>query len=44
MDAYGITWEWGLNKKSPVDRLYGLRDGKEVGTFWEFREFWHRSS
>jgi hypothetical protein len=41
MDAYGITWEWGLNKKSLVGRLYGLRDGKEVGTFWEFREFWH---
>ena len=41
VDAYGISWEWGLGKKSLVGRLYGIRDGKEVGTFWEFREFWH---
>ena len=41
MDAYGIEWKWGLNRKSIVGRLYGIRDGKEIGTFWEFREFWH---
>jgi hypothetical protein len=41
MDAYGIEWEWGLGKKSLVGRLYGVKDGKDVGTFWEFREFWH---
>jgi hypothetical protein len=41
MDAYGIEWSWGLGKKSLVGRLYGIREGKEVGTFWEFREFWH---
>jgi hypothetical protein len=41
MDAYGIEWTWGLNRKSIVGRLYGIRDGKDVGTFWEFREFWH---
>ncbi len=41
MDAYGIEWEWGLGKKSLVGRLYGIRDGLEAGTFWEFREFWH---
>ena len=41
MDAYGIEWRWGIGRKSLVGRLYGIRDGKEVGTFWEFREFWH---
>jgi hypothetical protein len=41
MDAYGIEWRWGLGKRSLVGRLYGLESGKEVGTFWEFREFWH---
>jgi hypothetical protein len=41
MDAYGIEWEWGLGKKSLVGRLYGIKGGKDVGTFWEFREFWH---
>jgi hypothetical protein len=41
MDAYGIEWAWGLGKKSLVGRLYGLKGGKEVGTLWEFREFWH---
>lgn len=41
MDAYGIEWEWGLGKKSLVGRLYGIKGGKDVGAFWEFREFWH---
>jgi hypothetical protein len=41
MDAYGIEWKWGLGKKSLVGRLYGIRDGAEVGSFWQFREFWH---
>ena len=41
MDAYGIEWTWGLGEKSLVGRLYGIRDGQEVGTFWQFREFWH---
>jgi hypothetical protein len=41
MDAYGIEWSWGLGRKSLVGRLYGIRDGREVASFWEFREFWH---
>jgi hypothetical protein len=39
-DAYGIDWSWGLGRKSLIGRLYGIKDGKEIGTFWEFREFW----
>lgn len=41
MDAYALEWSWGLNKKTLLGRLYGIRNGKEVGTFWQFREFWH---
>jgi len=41
MDAYGIEWRWGVGRQSLVGRLYGLQGGKDVGTFWEFREFWH---
>jgi hypothetical protein len=41
MDAYAIQWTWGLNRQSIVGRLYGIRNGKDAGSFWEFREFWH---
>ena len=40
-DAFGIEWSWGIGRQSLVGRLFGLREGKEVGPFWEFREFWH---
>jgi hypothetical protein len=40
-DAYGIEWSWGLGRRSLVGRLYGLQNGREIGTFWEFREYWH---
>jgi hypothetical protein len=40
-DAFGIDWTWGIGKQSIVGRLYGLQSGRESGTFWEFREFWH---
>ncbi len=40
-EAYGIDWKLGLGGKSLVGRLYRIRAGKDVGTSWEFREFWH---
>ncbi|MEZ5319682.1 MAG: hypothetical protein R2752_19935 [Vicinamibacterales bacterium] len=40
-DAFGIEWQWGLGRQSLVGRLYGIRDGKDIGTYWQFREFWH---
>ncbi|MGH9318352.1 MAG: hypothetical protein ACRD3V_00450 [Vicinamibacteria bacterium] len=40
-DVYAIEWKWGLGRQTLTGRLYGLREGEEVGTFWEFREFWH---
>ena len=39
-DAYGLHWEYGIGKMHLKGRLYGLIDGKEAGTFWQFTEFW----
>jgi len=39
-DAYGMTWEWGIGKKSIVGTLYGIVDGQAAAPFWEFRQFW----
>ncbi len=40
-EAYGIQWQWGFNKKSIKGRLYGIKEGKDIGSFWEFHTFWH---
>lgn len=40
-DAYGITWTYSLGKTSVNGRLFGLKDGKETGTYWEFRMYYH---
>lgn len=40
-DEYGLEWRWGLGKASVTGRLFGLNDGEEQGTFWQFRVFWH---
>lgn len=39
-DAYGMQWEWGLGKKSLKGRLYCIREGKDIGTVWQFLQFW----
>lgn len=40
-DFYASHWQKGIGGKSFTGRLYGITDGKESGTFWEFRAFWH---
>lgn len=40
-DAYGLSWEKGPSGQSLRGRLFGLRDGKDAATFWEFYVFWH---
>jgi hypothetical protein len=40
-DQYGLEWTWGLGQHSLIGRLYGLANGKDVATFWQFRQFWH---
>ncbi len=42
-DAYGMEYEKGIGGKSVRGRLFGLIDGKEVATFWEFHTVWRPS-
>lgn len=39
-DAYGLVWEKGY-AHSMTGRLFGVKDGKETGDFWRFRQYWH---
>ena len=39
-DAYGKEWKWGIGKTSIVGRIYGIRNGMDVATFWELRQYW----
>lgn len=39
-DQYRMDWKWGVGKQSITGRLYGVINGKEQGTFWEFRQYW----
>lgn len=38
---YATEWKMSLGNQSITGRLYGIIDGKEIGTFWEFRTFWN---
>lgn len=40
-DAYVMEWNWGIGEKSAVGRLYGMVDGEDVRTLWQFRMFWN---
>lgn len=40
-DQYGMVWEKGIDGQSLKGRLFGLAEGREVATFWEFRTVWH---
>jgi hypothetical protein len=40
-DAYGIEWRWGVDQTSLAGRLFGLRDGKEIGEYWQYRVSWN---
>lgn len=39
-DAYGLHWQYGPDKQSIKGRLYGMVDGREGATYWEFLIFW----
>jgi hypothetical protein len=36
-----MAWEKGPSRQTLRGRLFGIRDGKDVGTFWDFHVFWH---
>lgn len=40
-DAYGLEWQSATGGTSITGRLFGLKAGKELGTFWEYRLIWH---
>jgi hypothetical protein len=39
-DAYGLQWKLGLGGNHLTGRLYCIREGNDVGTVWNFTEFW----
>jgi len=39
-DAYGMEWTWGIGQTSMTGKLYGIQDGKVIGDFWKFRQYW----
>ncbi|MCB0496187.1 MAG: hypothetical protein KDC79_08625 [Cyclobacteriaceae bacterium] len=39
-DAYGMKWEYGIGKKVVKGRLFVIKEGKDIGTLWEFLLFW----
>lgn len=42
-EAYGIEWKASFDGTTLSGRLFGLRNGREVADFWEFRRYWHPS-
>lgn len=40
-EVYGIDYVASPSPAAMTGRLYGLAGGKEIGTYWEFRLFWH---
>ena len=39
-DAYGLHWEYGLGRKSLKGRLFCLKEGQDIGSVWQFLEYW----
>lgn len=42
-DQYAIEWRMGSDNASLTGRLYGLKEGKEIGSFWTFRKYWDKN-
>lgn len=40
-DHYGLEWTWGLGRQTVKGRLYATKDGKDVGSLFEYRILWH---
>lgn len=41
IETFVLDWTAGPGATAMTGRLYGLRNGTETPTFWEFRVFWH---
>jgi hypothetical protein len=40
-DAYGTEWTASFDGTTMSGRLFAIKDGRETGPFWEFRQYWH---
>lgn len=40
-DEYGLEWRQGPGGVSMTGRLFGLRGGSEIATYWQFLVYWH---
>lgn len=40
-DQYVTEWKYSVGKMGMNGRLYGIRDGKPTGDFWEYHVYWH---
>lgn len=40
-DAFGTEWRASFDGTTMSGRLFGIKNGKEIGNFWEFRQYWH---
>jgi len=41
IEAFGMTWDYGIGKQSLVGSLYAYKDGEKTGNLWEFRAFYN---
>ena len=39
-ESYVIEWNWGINKKSLIGKMYAVHNDKASEPFWEFRKYW----
>lgn len=40
VDLYVIEWTLSPLKNSLYGRLYGMKDNREIGTYWDFHKYW----
>lgn len=40
-DAYVTEWRSSFGGTTMTGRLFGMQDGEETASFWEFRQYWH---
>jgi hypothetical protein len=40
-EEYGLEWRRGPGGVSMTGRLFGLRGGAEIATYWQFLVYWH---
>jgi len=43
-EKYGLEWKYGIGNTSLIGRMFAYQDGKEIGPFWQFRQYWDNES